>query len=100
MHALENIFLSIKLIHRQTRLRGMIGVRPVIAAAIAPPLQLAIVEIGISSIKHWLTLRQCRMTVALMKKRLLQPVLAPRPANTSHRQALGSRERARVPDRC
>src|SRR5690242_8374078 len=47
-------------------LLGMVGIRTVVAGAIAPPVQLSIIEISFARIEHWFALGQHGMTVTRM----------------------------------
>src|SRR5579885_1530296 len=55
MMAFQNILVRVEAVHGELGLRGVFGVRAIVAGTVAPPFELAVIEVGLSGIEHRLT---------------------------------------------
>lgn len=69
VRSFHDLVVSIEAIHGKPGLFGVVGVGTVIAAAITPPPQAAIVEVGFSRIMHGAAFGESRMAISGMQQR-------------------------------
>src|SRR5271165_7469691 len=69
MDTSENVFIGIELVHWQTSLSCMAGVRAIISATITPPPKLPVIELRLAGIEYGAALGDGRVPVAGMKQR-------------------------------
>lgn len=66
--ALDDLLVREKLIHGKTRLSGVFCIGLIVARAVGPPLELAVIEKDLTGIEHLLSLSNRRMPVACVQK--------------------------------
>lgn len=66
VQANPDLLVCIEKLHRQTRLSGMIPIRPVVAGSVTPPSKVPVQKIGLARVKHRIAIRNHRMPVSRM----------------------------------